>query len=139
MRAKRAAADAYDATPSPQAATAGAPKDERALFEAAVRMREGPSGDTPGYPGETPFHLDQKDAAWWGWKVRAALRASTPAERVPLSEAQREEVEAVIACLGDDAAQLREDNPEDERAENMETAATLLELAFGIVTKESST
>lgn len=40
---------------------------------------------------------------------------------------EREEIEAVIACLGDDAAILREDNPEDERADNMERAAELLE------------
>lgn len=39
----------------------------------------------------------------------------------------RKEIDAVIACLGDDAAQLREDNPDDERAENMDRAATLLQ------------
>lgn len=34
-----------------------------------------------------------------------------------MTEAERiEEIEAVIACLGDDAAQLREANSEDERA-----------------------
>lgn len=38
----------------------------------------------------------------------------------------REEIEAVIACLGDDAAQLRQENPEDERADNMDRAAELL-------------
>lgn len=38
-----------------------------------------------------------------------------------------EDVEAVIACLGDDAAQLRQENDEDERAENMEKAAKYLE------------
>jgi len=43
------------------------------------------------------------------------------------TDEQREELEAVIACLGDDAAQLRETNPEDERADNMDRAATLLE------------
>lgn len=45
---------------------------------------------------------------------------ATEAERV-------EEVEAVIACLGDDAAQLHADNPEDERATNMVRAAELLQ------------
>lgn len=39
---------------------------------------------------------------------------------------EREDIEAVIACLGDDAAQLRGDNPEDERADNMDRAATML-------------
>lgn len=39
---------------------------------------------------------------------------------------EREEIDAVISCLGDDAAQLREDNPDDERADNMDRAATLL-------------
>lgn len=36
------------------------------------------------------------------------------------------EIEAVIACLGDDAAQLHDENPEDERADNMVRAADLL-------------
>jgi hypothetical protein len=38
----------------------------------------------------------------------------------------REDIEAVIACLGDDAAQLHGENPEDERADNMLRAADLL-------------
>lgn len=38
----------------------------------------------------------------------------------------REDVEAVVACLGDDAAQLREENSEDERAANMDRAASIL-------------
>lgn len=39
---------------------------------------------------------------------------------------EREDIEAVIACLGDDAAQLRDENPENERADNMDRAATML-------------
>ncbi len=39
---------------------------------------------------------------------------------------EREDIESVIACLGDDAAQLRDDNPDDERADNMDRAATML-------------
>lgn len=38
----------------------------------------------------------------------------------------REGVEAVAACLGDDAAQLRQKNDEDERADNMDRAASML-------------
>lgn len=38
-----------------------------------------------------------------------------------------EDTDAVIACLGDDAAKLREDNPECEIASNMEAAAALLD------------
>jgi len=38
-----------------------------------------------------------------------------------------EEADAVIACLRDDAAKLREDNPECEIAANMEAAAAMLE------------
>lgn len=38
----------------------------------------------------------------------------------------REDVDAVAACLGDDAAQLREENDEDERATNMDRAASML-------------
>lgn len=40
--------------------------------------------------------------------------------------------EAVVACLGDDAAALRHENPEDERAANMETAARLIRAAYGV-------
>lgn len=53
-------------------------------------------------------------------EVSKAEQAEAPSE-------EREEIEAVIACLGDDAAQLRDENPEDERADNMDHAATLLE------------
>jgi hypothetical protein len=38
----------------------------------------------------------------------------------------RDDIEAVISCLGDDAAQLRDENPEDERADNMDRAASML-------------
>jgi hypothetical protein len=38
-----------------------------------------------------------------------------------------EDVEAIIECLGDDAAKLREANPDDEMADNMEEAARMLE------------
>lgn len=40
----------------------------------------------------------------------------------------QEEIEAVIACLGDDAAQLRDSNPEDERADNMDRAACMVQV-----------
>lgn len=38
-----------------------------------------------------------------------------------------EKLDAITACLRDDAAQLREENDEDERAANMEAAADALE------------
>lgn len=41
-------------------------------------------------------------------------------------EAVDEKIEAIIACLGDDAATLRNRNPEDEMAANMDEAARLL-------------
>ncbi|MGG2044065.1 hypothetical protein [Burkholderia gladioli] len=41
-------------------------------------------------------------------------------------EDEPSEIEQVIACLGDDAAQLRDANPDDEMADNMESAARLL-------------
>ncbi len=44
-----------------------------------------------------------------------------------LPEAEIDECEAVIACLGDDAALLRHDNPDCEIAANMEAAADMLE------------
>jgi hypothetical protein len=44
-----------------------------------------------------------------------------------LPEAEIDECEAVIACLGDDAALLRHDNPHCEIAANMDAAADMLE------------
>ena len=44
-----------------------------------------------------------------------------------LPEAAIDECEAVIACLGDDAALLRHDNPHCEIAANMDAAAGMLE------------
>ncbi|WP_244102275.1 hypothetical protein [Burkholderia gladioli] len=41
-------------------------------------------------------------------------------------EDEPSEIEQVIVCLGDDAAQLRDANPDDEMADNMEAAARLL-------------
>lgn len=38
-----------------------------------------------------------------------------------------EDLETVTSCLGDDAAALRDDNPECERAANMELAREMLE------------
>jgi hypothetical protein len=38
-----------------------------------------------------------------------------------------EELSAMVECLRDDAAQMREENEEDERAENMVKAADALE------------
>lgn len=65
--------------------------------------------------------------------LRLALRdedALPESERcldlTPFDEPPDEEVQAVIACLGDDAAQLRDENPEDERAANMDEAADML-------------
>ena len=44
-----------------------------------------------------------------------------------LPEAEIDELEAVIACLGDDAALLRRENPYCEMAANMDEAADMLE------------
>lgn len=60
-------------------------------------------------------------------KTPAAPSPDGKAEQAEAPSDEREEIEAVIACLGDDAAQLRDENPEDERADNMDRAATLLE------------
>ena len=45
-------------------------------------------------------------------------------ETVPAGH--EDDIEAVIACLGDDAAGLRDENPEDERADNMDVAAATI-------------
>lgn len=42
------------------------------------------------------------------------------------ADTETEAIEAVIACLGDDAATLRAENDESEIADNMDKAATLL-------------
>lgn len=39
-----------------------------------------------------------------------------------------EEIEAVICCLDDDAAAMRIENDEDERAHNMQRAATMIQV-----------
>ena len=57
---------------------------------------------------------------------RAAPTEPSKPEQADAPSEDREEIEAVIACLGDDAAQLRDENPEDERADNMDKAADLL-------------
>lgn len=47
--------------------------------------------------------------------------------KVAASDAfDRKDVEAVADCLGDDATQLRKENHEDERADNMDRAASML-------------
>lgn len=43
-----------------------------------------------------------------------------------------EEVEAIIACLGDDAAQLRDKNPDCEIAANMDQAVALIRILLAI-------
>lgn len=59
--------------------------------------------------GDPPIADDEKRLVIWDW-----------------DEPPKEEIEAIIACLGDDAAQLREANDEDERAANMDEAASML-------------
>lgn len=59
--------------------------------------------------------------------ARAVLRAAGQTRRQELSE----EVEAVIACLEDDAAMLRDQIADSEVAANMEKAAKLLRAAGG--------
>jgi hypothetical protein len=48
------------------------------------------------------------------------------AQHIPLTDAEPTK-EELIACLGDDAAKLRNANPEDEMATTMEIAAERLE------------
>lgn len=43
-----------------------------------------------------------------------------------LDDPPTEEIESLIACLGDDASQLRDENGEDERATTMDEAAAML-------------
>lgn len=66
-------------------------------------------------------HMGERTPILLEWAGSMALTAAEPAEPGD------EELQAVIACLGDDAAQLRDENPDDERADNMERAAELLE------------
>lgn len=85
------------AAPTPEASQptqAEVPSEREAFeafeaFEAALRSREGPAGDTPGYPGEAPFFPDQRDAALWGFQAALQWAASQQAaERVPLTDEQ---------------------------------------------------
>jgi hypothetical protein len=72
-----------------------------------------------------------------GPQVLARIRPTLSNARTLLAQLQaggaarpqtwdRDDIEAVISCLGDDAAQLRDENPEDERADNMDRAASML-------------
>lgn len=59
-------------------------------------------------------------------------RDATPSPQAETAGAEpgwtQDEIEEVIACLGDDAAQLRDKNPEDERADNMDRAACMVQV-----------
>jgi hypothetical protein len=81
---------------------------------------------------------DDEHAEYVGTNFRETLFAALREEEPVAADARRldmwewdeppiEEVEALVACLGDDAAQLMGDNPEDERAATMLEAAAMLE------------
>lgn len=109
---------------------------------AALRLTEGlgPCAEVPVHPrsgrlwanvrpvgAQTPVPNYPLDALY----DQAALEAAVAAERercAKLVTAPRDdECEAVIACLGDDAALLRNDNLDCEIAANMDTAAGMME------------
>jgi hypothetical protein len=58
--------------------------------------------------------------------LRALLAQLQAGETARPQTWDRDDIEAVISCLGDDAAQLRDENQEDERADNMDRAASML-------------
>lgn len=67
------------------------------------------------------------------WRAMQRIAAAaTPSPQAATAGAEpgwtQEEIEEVIACLGDDAAQLRDQNPEDERADNMDRAACMVQV-----------
>lgn len=66
-------------------------------------------------PRERPLHYSSKDGR--------LLRANEPDD----GALDADEVEGVIACLGDDAARLRDDDYSPEVADNMDRAADLLQ------------
>lgn len=80
------------ATPASPAAGA-----ERERFEAWLKSLEGPVGDRPGYPSMSPsLYPDQKDAAWYGWKARAAL---APPVDAPAQQPERGLLQRVLDFL----------------------------------------
>lgn len=58
--------------------------EQREQFEAWLLRRQGPTGDTPGYPGSVPFYHDQEAAAWEGWQAATQRQQ----ERIAALEAQ---------------------------------------------------
>lgn len=123
---------------APQAATAGAEIDteaERKLFEADAEPMDFDLERVPHNPNVEPWddYFD-KDTGhrWGGWLGRAALRASTPAEIVPVSIAQ---LEVAFAALSADPCSAGFTTPEHWFVAGAGTA----EGFHGIVTKESST
>jgi hypothetical protein len=81
-----------------------------------VSTKDGPVPD----PVWTPV-ADGKEPMWDPYQEYRQVPVAPTVEAF-----DRQDVEAVTACLGDDAAQLRQDNEEDERAANMDRAASML-------------
>lgn len=95
-------------------------EDQRQAIGEAVSTK---LAEMTGEDGSSPDWFDARHVDEVLDTIEQALRlkfAEHPEDNSP---------EAVIACLEDDAAGLREENPEDERAENMMRAAQLLRAA----------
>lgn len=107
----------YLGPPSDGAAQPALPTDDGFCDKAERMLAELVDKIMPG--------LDTGDLLADAVTASRALDATfSPAEQS--GEAVDEKIEAVTACLGDDAATLRDRNPEDEMAANMDEAARLL-------------
>lgn len=98
--------------------------EQRAEFEAWLLRRQGPTGDTPGYPGSVPFYHDQEAAAWEGWQAARAQPAQAGQVLTDdqwqliaditesfLTRDMKNEIEAVLAKrvpMTDDTALIRQ-------------------------------
>ncbi|MDN7724883.1 hypothetical protein [Burkholderia gladioli] len=116
-RELRACLAKIDAAPAAPAADPLRRRVERLLVElhAEGRMSEGQCAKMLDIP-----RIDWRELAEFLAPDAQAVAADWSPEDEP------SEIEQVIACLGDDAAQLRDANPDDEMADNMESAARLL-------------
>lgn len=85
--------------------------------------------------------LTRDDSTVEEMAARIELRSIIAALQHPSAPALPDDAEAVVACLGDDAAEMLGENPEDERALNMQRAAEIIDarmtsLTFRPITDE---
>lgn len=108
-----------------RAAAGAMPEDLRQAMGEALTNK---LAEMTGEDGSSPDWFDSRHVDEVLDVIERCLGATRAAAAGALGDdGSDESLEAVIACLGDDAASLRDVNSGDERADNMDRAAHLLE------------